>query len=101
MRSTAASAACSASSSQKNRLASVVRMMEFRPRMAPRILCPALSAVLLSCIPSASAEDRDPHVLASIWENDLLFNPAPGEHQDRHYTQGLKVIYLDGCPTLG
>lgn len=70
--------------------------------MAPRILCPALSAVLLSCIPSASAEDRDPHVLASIWENDLLFNPAPGEHQDRHYTQGLKVIYLDrGEPVPG
>ncbi|MBI4325745.1 MAG: lipid A deacylase LpxR family protein [Chloroflexi bacterium] len=50
----------------------------------------------------ALAEDKQPPVLAAILENDLLYNPAPGKHQDRHYTQGLKLIYLDrGEPQLG
>lgn len=49
---------------------------------------------------SNSDPEKDPHVFAGIWENDLLYNPAPGEHQDRHYTQGLKLIFLDrGAPT--
>lgn len=43
----------------------------------------------------ASAQEREPHVLAAIWENDLLFAPAIEQHQDRHYTQGAKLIYLE------
>jgi len=41
------------------------------------------------------AEEQDPHVFSAILENDFLYNPAPGKHQDRHYTQGLKLICLD------
>ena len=51
---------------------------------------------------AASTADKEPHALAAILENDLLYNPAPGKHQDRHYTQGLKLIYLDrGEPQPG
>jgi len=49
-----------------------------------------------------SAQEREPHVFSTILENDFLYNPAPGSHQDRHYTQGLKLIYLDrGEPVPG
>ncbi len=47
-------------------------------------------------------EDRQPHVLAGTIENDLLYNPAPGDHQDRHYTSGVKLFYFDrGEPLPG
>ncbi len=50
--------------------------------------------------PSSGAQEitepKREHVLAAIEENDLLYNPEEGKHQDRHYTQGLKFIYLDG-----
>ena len=65
-------------------------------------LIPLFALLCLSLAAAFAAEDRAPHVLASIWENDLLFNPLPRQHQDRHYTQGLKVIYLDrGEPVPG
>ena len=40
------------------------------------------------------AQEQDGHVLSFIEENDLYYNPF-GEHQDRHYTQGFKLIYLE------
>jgi lipid A 3-O-deacylase len=40
------------------------------------------------------AQEQDGHVLSFIEENDLLHNPF-GKHQDRHYTQGFKLIYLE------
>src|SRR5437868_2052367 len=44
--------------------------------------------------PSLKAQQQDGHVLSFIEENDLLYNPF-GKHQDRHYTQGFKLIYLE------
>ena len=41
------------------------------------------------------AEEKGPHVFSAIEENDYLNKPWE-KHQDRHYTQGLKFIYLDG-----
>ena len=58
-----------------------------------RYLSLAVSSLLLGM--SLYAEDKRPNVNAVQLENDLLYN-APGEHQDRHYTQGLKFIYLGG-----
>lgn len=72
--------------------------------MARRIFLLASLVCLLAVgvVTAAAAAERAPRVLASIWENDLLFNPAPGQHQDRHYTQGLKLVYLDrGEPVPG
>lgn len=47
-------------------------------------------------------QDQEPRLFTGLLENDLLYNPAPGKHQDRHYTQGMKVIYLDrGHPIPG
>ncbi len=61
------------------------------------------SAVLLCCspfAPGAGAEEisvpRQPHVFSALEENDYLYQPEQGKHQDRHYTQGLKFIYLEG-----
>ena len=61
------------------------------------VLCFMASSIFL-CAGLAqplSAEEQVPHVFSAILENDFLYNPAPGSHQDRHYTQGLKLIYLD------
>lgn len=44
--------------------------------------------------PPLRAQEQDGHVLSFIEENDLLYNPF-GKHQDRHYTQGFKLIYLE------
>jgi len=53
-------------------------------------------AVLFSLVSvhQVKAQEQDGHVLSFIEENDLLYNPF-GEHQDRHYTQGFKLIYLE------
>lgn len=68
------------------------------------VLYSILSSVFL-CFGLAhpmGAQEQEPHVFSAILENDYLYNPAPGSHQDRHYTQGLKLIYLDrGEPVPG
>lgn len=50
--------------------------------------------------PSLRAEEmagqKEPHSFSVIEENDGLYNPETGKHQDRHYTQGLKFIYIEG-----
>jgi hypothetical protein len=54
-----------------------------------------LSLMGEDAVPPLVSTNREPHVFAAIWENDMLYNPAPGRHQDRHYTQGLKFVFLD------
>ena len=57
--------------------------------------------VILACLlPTTSSPaqtlqlgGKEPHSFSLIEENDLFYDPAPGKHQDRHYTQGLKAIY--------
>jgi lipid A 3-O-deacylase len=55
-------------------------------------------SVLLLIIFNSFADEpeKELHTFATILENDYLYNPAPGLHQDRHYTAGLKMIYLGG-----
>lgn len=72
------------------------RCPEHRPRLKKNnfILCVALLYLLGGV--SARATDKAPDVLTIMFENDLLYNPAPGKHQDRHYTSGTKLIYFSG-----
>lgn len=46
-------------------------------------------------VPTLSAQEKGPHTFSVIEENDYLNKPWRS-HQDRHYTQGLKFIYLNG-----
>ncbi len=67
-----------------------------------RSLFPATVLVFLLFISGARADEKNHRVLQGILENDLLYNPAPGDHQDRHYTSGVKLIYDDrGEPEPG
>ena len=73
----------------------------FSPRKTARI-SPFIFTLVLLCIstPSLRAEEiatqKEPHSFSAIEENDYLYNPQQGQHQDRHYTQGLKFIYMEG-----
>ncbi len=74
-----------------------------RTSVAPRISisCFCWAALLLVDFqrpPHAQAQEA--RVFTGILENDLLYNPAPGKHQDRHYTQGLKMVFLDRAEPL-
>ncbi len=69
----------------------------FRHRQASHTGLAALAwtAALLGGGPVAGAQSAQPRSIMVTMENDLLSNP-PGNHQDRHYTQGLKIVYFDG-----
>ncbi|MEO7298238.1 MAG: lipid A deacylase LpxR family protein [Verrucomicrobiota bacterium] len=55
--------------------------------------------LLIVAAPIEISEVEHTHVFSAIEENDLFYNPKDGDHQDRHYTQGLKFIYLEsGSP---
>lgn len=73
------------------------RPLNVSPRPAaltPLWLVLALALTLVLRPGHAQAQPQDGYVLSFIEENDLLYNPF-GDHQDRHYTQGLKLIYLE------
>ena len=53
------------------------------------------STVCLSVMPARADEWQGP-ILAVIQENDKFSDPFTVHHQDRHYTQGLKLVYLFG-----
>lgn len=48
----------------------------------------------LTALTAAAGEPQAP-TFSIIEENDLLWNPF-GDHTDRHYTQGLKLVYMGG-----
>jgi hypothetical protein len=58
-------------------------------RCAAFILC--LFCLLTPSLPASSNQ----LVLVVTEENDLFYNPC-GEHQDRHYTQGLRIAVMAG-----
>ena len=51
----------------------------------------ALGLALSSVV---GAADPQGSIFAVIEENDLLSNPFTKDHQDRHYTHGMKFVYL-------
>jgi hypothetical protein len=68
-----------------------------RPTLSPRRLAGLLLLTAwfsLALAQPLQAQEQDGHVLSFIEENDLYYNPF-GRHQDRHYTQGFKLIYLE------
>ncbi|HVM61707.1 MAG TPA: lipid A deacylase LpxR family protein [Verrucomicrobiae bacterium] len=46
--------------------------------------------------PAEPSGDRQGPLLAVTEENDLFSNPITADHTDRHYTQGLKLTWLNG-----
>lgn len=74
--------------------------MLFLTRRTSPLFFHALFGLCCSCFVHTSdaeeiSEAKHSHVFSAIEENDYLYNPEKGEHQDRHYTQGLKFIYLE------
>ncbi|MEO6036653.1 MAG: lipid A deacylase LpxR family protein [Verrucomicrobiota bacterium] len=66
----------------------------------PTIRTLAVALLLTSAgAPLFAAEievEKVPHSFSAIEENDYLYDPNQGHHQDRHYTQGMKFFYLQG-----
>jgi hypothetical protein len=58
-----------------------------------------VASVVLSSNVRAADESQGP-IFAINEENDLFLNPLTANHTDRHYTQGLKLIYRDGDDEL-
>ena len=68
-------------------------MSTYRWYLIGSIIC----ALTLSAAPETRAEDdKEGPLFAVLEENDLLSNPFKSNQQDRHYTHGLKFIYLGG-----
>jgi hypothetical protein len=68
----------------------------FRPRAGMTAgLCLTASLCGSTFVSHVEAADNGPQVFSAIEENDY-FNLPWTAHTDRHYTQGLKFVYLDG-----
>ena len=59
------------------------------------VVCAAL-ALLGRATALLAADEKQGPILVVTEENDLFSNPFTIDHQDRHYTQGLKITYLGG-----
>jgi hypothetical protein len=44
----------------------------------------------------AAADEKQGPIFAVTEENDVFSNPLTPDHQDRHYTQGMRLTYLGG-----
>jgi lipid A 3-O-deacylase len=63
-----------------------------------RKLLPALCALamLASVAAVQSADEKQGPIFVFIEENDLLSYPFSNDHQDHHYTHGIKFVYIGG-----
>lgn len=62
--------------------------------------CFLWAALFIALNSVVGAADPQGPIFAVIEENDLLSNPFSEDHQDRHYTHGMKFVYLGGDDRL-